>query len=379
MKRTLALMMWMSISGLTMAGNVTARISGGSLYVYGDNTDNAVVIESSQAGQISVTGLTTGSGVSTSVNGQPNGTVNLNGWTRGVYVYMYNGQDSVQLPQANIQGALTVDMGEGNDELYIGGSRVAESLLPFLDLLPEALVGSVHVASTLYITTLNGNDLVSVTNATVRSAATIDLGVGNDDLYVGGMVESPYSAAFDSNLVVLPGSDQDLVQFTSVSVLLDLIIDDATSPLDLDLFGVYVGRNAFIYGTPSDDNIAIGSMIVSNLLKIISEDGHDRISLTDVDATILETYGHGGNDQIGIFSSFADRLVCYLDAGMDSLEIAGGQIPIIYAFGGSNDDLFRFSGMSSNEAYLYGDGGVDTFQNTGNSIGKLRTYSIENQ
>ncbi len=270
-------------------------------------------------------------------------------------------------------------MGDGNDELFIGGNAVAEALLPFLDLLPQEQVGSVNVASTLYITTLNGDDLVSLASVSVHAAATIDLGVGDDDLYVGGPSESVYSASFDSNLVVLPGSGADLVQFSAVSVLLDLIIDDATSPLDLDLFGVHVGRNAFIYGTPSDDTVSIESMFVSNLLKIITEDGQDRVTLTDIDATVLEMYGHGGNDQFGVFSSVADRLVCYLDAGVDSLEIAGGQFPIIYAFGGSHDDLFRFSGMSSNEVYLYGDGGVDTFQNTGNSIGKLRTYSIENQ
>ena len=87
-------------SEVASAGTVTARISGNSLFIYGDQGNNSIAIDSPQPGQIRVVGFTSGNGETTSVNGQVNGSVTLSGWTGGIFTYMYAGSDTVTLSNA---------------------------------------------------------------------------------------------------------------------------------------------------------------------------------------------------------------------------------------------------------------------------------------
>lgn len=359
------------------AGSVTARISGSSLFVYGDQGANSIAIDSPQSGQIRVVGLTSGNGETTSVNGQVNGSVTLAGWTGGIFTYMYAGSDTVTLSNVVVRGAAHFDLGDGHDELLIGSLPGTSEVVNLL--VPQANQGFVELQSSLYVLGSNGDDYVSLVNGIVRGYATFDLGNGDDEVIMGDSDLSGTVVEFLSNCVVFPGSGSDSAIFSSTVMRRDFIFDDSTSTLDLTLVGVSIDQNAFIYGTSAADSMVLDNVFVGRLLQLFAEGDSDFVRLSTVQCGTLEIFTGDGSDTARLNAVTAETLRVFLDAGADMLEIDAGMFKRIYGYGGSDNDLFTIRSTQATELNLFGDGGTDSLVQTGNTIGTTRLYSIENK
>ena len=364
------LTLFLSMNELASASNVSARVSGGQLFIYGDSGDNAITIESLRSGEVFVTGAPGFNGESTSINGQANGPVKLTGWTGGIFCYMYAGSDSVSLRTGTVHGAAHFDLGNGHDDLIIGSLPLDMALMSS---------GYVDLRSGLYVIGANGDDYVSAINAKVKHGATFDLGDGADELLVGNMSVPEAMVEFQSNCNVYPGSGSDSVQFESTIMRGNFLFDDSTQALELSLFGVAIQQNALIYGTSAKDSISLEQVTVARLLQIFSEQDDDLVTLTSTQSETLEVFAGSGVDLVQLDKITSNTLRVFLDSGVDTLKVTLGKFQKLFWFGGSGDDTFNVSKTSATELNLYGDSGTDTLIRSANSIGKTRLYSVENQ
>lgn len=364
-------------SEVATASNVTARVSGGQLFIYGDAGDNSITIEASQMGEVYVIGAPGPNGEATSINGQANGSVRFTGWNGGIFCYMYSGSDSVSLPYGTVLGATHFDLGDGNDDLVIGSLPVDPTIIPPPVMLPHN--GFVDLQSSLYVIGANGDDYVSLLNARVKYGATFDLGDGADEIRVGDGSFSGSMVEFESNCNVYPGSGLDIAHFAAILIRGSFLFDDYTSNLDLSLQGVTIQQSALIFGTSAKDSIVLSQVTVSRLLQIFSEQDDDKVTLTSTQCETLEVFAGSGVDQVQLNSITCNTLRVFLDSGADTLNVSLGKFQKMFWYGGSENDLFNVSTTNATELNLFGDSGVDTLVRSGNTIGTTRLYSVENQ
>jgi VCBS repeat-containing protein len=119
-----------------LAGNVSAVIQGGDLFVNGDSLGNDITITRSGPSSVTITG---------------NGTT-------------VNGQTSLTL--GNFQRNITVDLGIGND--VVNFKRTADDLF--------------RIFGGLEVNTSGGNDRVNFTDTEVQGLLFVDTGSGNDQV-----------------------------------------------------------------------------------------------------------------------------------------------------------------------------------------------------
>lgn len=367
------------LGSVAQAGNVSAYVSGGHLYLYGDAGGSSLTVDSPASGQIQVTGTVTPTGESTVVNGQANGTVVLSGWTRGIYSYGYAGDDTLVLSGLMVNGHTHIDLGDGNDALVVGELPTDQPTEFQADINTAAF----STMQSLVVLGGRGNDMVMLNNLFVQGGATFDLGAGEDDVFIGGSNDetnndgSP-TVSFYESCVIIPGSEADDISIASTSVRRNLIVDDSSGPMLLEITDVSVDDSTFIYGTPSNDRIITENLTVANILKVIAEGGDDVIMLNS-SSNSTEVYPGAGNDSVELMAVTTNRAYVYLDPGNDALQIQGGSYNFLYGYGSSGNDLFQVQSAMIGQANLYGESGTDTYSDGGgNSIGKLNLYTIEN-
>jgi hypothetical protein len=365
-----------AVSNSANASNVSAKISGGNLFIYGDNNDNHLTIESTQSNRITVTGI------STTVNGGSEA-VTFNNWTGGIFVYLYQGHDSLALLSGDVLGATHLDMGEGDDDVVIGAiDSIPEEFLfdPIFDLIfgaeGEHVLPLLRLRQSLTVLGVGGHDRVSVSNGSVLAYTTFNLGSGDDEIYVGGN-SGTVTTFFHNSIIVLPGSGVDLVEFTDTNIRKDLTIDDPSQTSTVDLLGVRVGQNLLIFTSLANDIVGLEDVRVGGLLKVISKDGTDQVRYTDVVAYRAEVFLGIGDDIFSATELWTNNLWVYLEGGADLMELKTSEVPTSHYFGGSGNDRFILSGNQGTNAYVYGESGTDALSVSANSIRNVRAYSIE--
>ncbi len=390
----------MALSSNLVAGNVKATLSGGTLFVYGDRNDNSIGIASTNPGEIVVSGFVTGSGEPTTVNGASEPAV-LTGWTNGIYVYLYEGNDSVSLMSGDVLGHVHVDLGPGNDDATLGNSAPVDMVEETVDGVLQSIPGdglnvlaaaepgltesSLSVKQTLVVLGGAGEDVVQLGDMKVEGHVTLDLGAGNDYVLIGspGLVPmeegAPSDVTFGNNAVIVPGGGDDVVQATSLSVARDLTIDDPVGAALVLLDQVDVGNNFLLFTSPADDEVEMLNVTVGQLFKLIAKEGVDFITVDGLMADRVEFYLGNGADDFYAGSVFANRVWSYLEGGDDLFEIVDSQIGTHTIYGGAGNDWMRMTGCSGSTAYIYGEGGTDTLEESGNSIGTINVYTVENR
>lgn len=373
--------------GSVQAGNVSAKISGGSLFLYGDRTDNSVVIESSGNGQIRVVGAVASSGEPTTINGA-DAPAELQGWNNGIYVYLYEGNDSVALLSGNVLGAVHMDLGAGDDDLVMGTAAPELSEASLVEAILSGLVpvdsdfvaemGGLELQRSLVVLGAQGSDQVTISNCTVRGRTTLDLGGENDNVFVGTVAEVS-TTIFQDYLVIVPGSGQDAVLVNGVSVARDLLIDDPSDAADIGVFETDVGQNLFVFSSLGADNISINNVMVASLAKVIAKEGDDFVSINGLLANRAELFMGLGNDLLQGSELLLDRMWTYLESGNDQMELSASQVGTQFIYGSGGNDSVTLSGCTGNEATVYGDGGTDTLSTPANGIQNVRYYSIESR
>lgn len=140
------------------AGNVTARVVGGTLFVDGDPGSNSVIIAGTGWRSVAVRPGDS----ETSVNGLPNGQgVFLGDITRGIVVRTGDGEDTVRLEGVRNKHYIGVFTGGGEDEVVFE---------------------RVEARGTVEVVTGDADDAVRIAGGDMRKSVAVDLGGGNDTL-----------------------------------------------------------------------------------------------------------------------------------------------------------------------------------------------------
>lgn len=375
--------MFMAPVGLsqTVAGDIDAEIIDGHLFIYGDDDDSSISITSTSQYSITVAGQTTTSGESTFVNGEENGTVVLNGWTRGIFVYNYGGDDAVDMQNLTSAGPVTIDQGLGDDQVMIGTNEINESLLGLSGGDADALIldgSTVTLNSYLLIITSDGADDVMIRNTTVARTMTVDLGAGDDYFMAGG--GEIVQAMFGNNSYIVPGIGADEIELQGVTFERNLVIDDATGPLTLNVMDTEVAESSFVYATPDNDEIMASNWNMGDFLLMITESGDDTISYSgdSADATF---YTNAGNDRVELYDIESGNIIVQMATGDDRVWLSNSMLNRFDLYGSADNDFFKVRSTTASEGYIYGASGTDTVQESTlfpNAIGTYREYSIEN-
>lgn len=144
------------------AGNVTAQVIGGTLFVDGDAAANSVVITGTGWRSVAVTPGDS----STTINGLPAGEgLFLGGISSGIVVQTRDGEDTVLLDTVIHRNYIGVFTGGGEDLVTLVG---------------------VNSRGWAEVSTGDGADVVRVQSSSFRKTLTVDLGAGDDQLEVSG-------------------------------------------------------------------------------------------------------------------------------------------------------------------------------------------------
>lgn len=353
-----------------MAGDVQASIRGGSLYIYGDAEASSILVDSPVPNRIRVRGRII-EGQPTTVNSKST-PVLLSDWTGGIFIYLYEGSDAVEVQDVVVNGTVHIDVGGGSDDVILGHSLEQNVLAVLNDAAPAAMaLAPIEIDGGLVIITADGNDYTQIDNTNIEGRATVDTGAGFDEVYVADV-------NCGDTLAVYPGSGSDVVDIFATDLALDLIIDDSVGKLTADVVNANTGRNAFIYGTSAADIVRTTNFNVETLFQVFTEGANDTIALGGRSRT-LEVYAGSGYDRAQLTAMTSETTRVFLDGGVDSLVVEDSDIGLLNAYGGADNDTFTLRTSVIDTANIYGDGGTDTFRRPGSTIGDLNLFSIENQ
>lgn len=147
---------------LTPAGDVTARVVDGTLFIDGDARANAVTVAGTGWRSVAVRP----GDADTTINGQaPGKGVFLGDITRGIVIRTNDGEDTVRLENVRFKKYIGVFTGGGEDEVVLTG---------------------VDARGTVQIDTGVADDTVSVSNSKFRRTLAVNLGDGDDLVNVSG-------------------------------------------------------------------------------------------------------------------------------------------------------------------------------------------------
>lgn len=147
---------------LTPAGDVTAKVVNGTLFIDGDARANAVTIAGCGWHSVAVRP----GDADTTVNGKAgNQPLFLGGITRGIIVRTGDGEDTVRLEKVRFSHFIGVFTGGGEDEVVFDG---------------------VDARGAVQVDTGVADDVVTVVNSKFRKTVAVDTGDGDDRVDVSG-------------------------------------------------------------------------------------------------------------------------------------------------------------------------------------------------
>ena len=343
-----------------LAGNVTASVSGQTLFIRGNNSDNGVVITQTGATSYLVTGIPDlGTSTPTTVNG------------------------GAAFAAAKVLN-FDIDLGAGNDVLGIGNNTT------FLaDLAAEAVGGATPAAGVAAdAVTLRGyanirmgagDDAVGI-QLTTPSGVLIQTGAGSDAVAVEAGSEGVLTIITDTGNQSTDAADFARVRGATLTGAVTVTTqagDDTVNLSDVSaaFIGVYPGVGAtnagvtdhdsvFGFNLTSRSSVDVVSLagddddelnaVVSNNVLIDAGAGNDYASLENVTIKTATILGQGGNDHIDIFDGPAGNISVNLlidsGAGNDGVHLFGNNTEESVDFldlgaatlltGSGNDGLF---------------------------------------
>jgi len=303
-----------------LAGNVNVFVSGGTLFVQGDDADNAVIIQQEGNGVYGVVGLNfTDLGLDT--QGFGDGATTINGQDAGGEPVFFSG----------VKNDINVDLRGGNDGLGIGNNVQA------LNGLATDCFGIGFLPVDEGGTAVGGNDGVSQLQVagtlSVPRNLTVNLGDGNDFTAIDANVGTTKKGGLVN---INAGNGRNGVAFGNQEG------DD------------FVGSNLLISGGNGSDNACVSGATIRGLL-LVSVGGGDGeigqvVDLTNVGAGQAQILTSGGNDAITINNAGFDRdLTITTGSGDDTVSLNN--------FGaGDGDGPARKQNNAGNVVIVTGDG-----------------------
>lgn len=301
-----------------LAGVVSAFVSGGTLFIQGDNTDNAVIVQDQGDGNYTVTGFDFAD--VPDLSGFKAGPTTINGGTDvGGGTKLFTG----------VTNDINIDLKKGNDGLAIGNSledlqTLAEDCFGFgigegsgsgngsstFSQAPIVIDENLfQVPRNLIVNTGDGNDYV-VVNANVGSTgfggvAAINTGNGHDGVAFG----SPFSSATPA--------------ITEEGAQLNEVFDG----------NAYVANSLVVLTGNGDDNVCVTGTTVQNQLNVQTGAGNDEFHAEEFAAGNAVVTSGAGNDFVTlVFFALDSTLVVDSGAGNDdvvvsSFSMGGGEGP----------------------------------------------------
>jgi hypothetical protein len=278
-----------------MAGNVTAEVRDGHLYVTGDSAANEIeIISRGVVGQFEIRGLDG----TTRVNGSL-GPITLSGVMGGAYIYLNGGHDRVELSNFYTFGDVTIDGGLGNDRLYVGTGSLNN-----------------HVGVNLNISGGAGMDRVTVANTDVGNNAVIDGESDRDVLVVTSWRQDHgrTAARVAGNLRIVGGFTRD------------------AADNEVWVIGQTFG-SLNVHGSGARDSVAILECdAASAAVDIFTNSGHDQVLIADSRFDMLSIYTDfkdvGNNDDtVGVYRCEVGGIFIYTGVGRDRITIEDVRAP----------------------------------------------------
>jgi len=350
-----------------LAGNVTASLSGGSLYVTGDDQSNTISVESIGAGNVQVRGF------GTSVNGSPDAikTFSVPG---SIVIRMNDGDDLVRVTNLVIHVNLWVDLGPGTNEILTGQTAAGDNLR-----FAGTPSGPLFVSANLGITGGVGNDRIFQSNVHVQGGGNLSAGDGDDNLQLDRPTGSVANVEYSGLFQVYPGRGTDNLSINGLLVDDNMVVNDANGAAAISMNNMDVHGDLTMTTANIGDSINIQNANIDNVLTISSQGGYDNLTISVIADRLVIDAG-GGNDQVHVSSSRINVMIPVLGAGADQLDLLSDTAGKIYAYGSDGNDLFLVRNTSAVDAFFNGDAGDDTYEDSAalrNHIGHLHLNSIE--
>lgn len=261
---------------ITMAGDVSAALSGQDLIIAGDALDNEIRVVQNAAGNVTVAGVN-----GTTINGRPS-VVFTNPNLIKAEIRMGDGNDVVTIrgtPGVTVSNDVNIELGAGNDTLRVSHTRVGASLAvkgeqgvdrvnaSFLAVGHDINVDSGLDASNVSIadSSVGGAvkivgeaavDAVSLARLSIGAEASVETKGGNDRVTVANVVARSFSATTDEGA--------DVVRLTDVSTLEDVDVSTGLGNDAVELTRVSAGQSVLVH----------------------TDGGNDKVTATDVAAAI---------------------------------------------------------------------------------------------
>lgn len=416
-------------SRVLLAGNVSAFVSEGTLYVTGDGSDNSVLIstfDDPQAGQgFRIQGQANNG--TTAVNGSVQsaeffGVVNLD-------IDMGAGDDGLTITNdvtamltsfegiapvlpiddVFVSGYAVVRMGDGENQVDIGwmstGLRVLVEGGSLYDLFRFS---GLDVGTNLTVRTFGGVDDVFVLDSNVDRNSNIRTANGNSWVAIDGFTSH--------GLFIHGGNHNEDVALNDLTIIDDLVIQG------------YLGSDWNEIGVPEAfpwEVLTAELTFIGDRLAVRTGDGDNLVDLRVVDAGTITVVGGVDFDEFYFQSVYSDSnvYVSTLAGGgivdIDDLEVwtnltivtgssnddvvitntgvgtfvsistLGGYDVVdidnlevgtnLFVYLGDADDDLILTESSANNAYLYGNAGYDRYFYGGNSFGDEFTNSFEEE
>lgn len=278
-----------------MAGDVTAIVVDGTLYIGGDNQNNTIYVQQgTQSGEFVI-----GQSTDTTVNGRES--VTISGVTKGWRINLKNGNDRlILLDGVTAEGNVKIRMGKGADLISIGPRP--DDAPPQPEYVPPAFERNL----------------------------TIDLGAGDDRLH-----QNPTHV--HGNQLIVAGTGDDGLWINDNSIPASDYIDPAVDNLRVD------GAISIDLGA-GDDTFLARKIIAGTYIHVKGGSGDDNIESFDNQSRRSLIEAGSGNDRFESESDQYERLRIAMGADDDRIRRHAGEIQRAHIGGGAGSDLFIDTG-----------------------------------
>jgi hypothetical protein len=330
-----------------LAGNVHVQIIGGDLVVQGDDAANRISVESAGTGKILVRGF------GTQINSVANGAKIISGIRGEIQLNLGGGDDLVRVSNLIAPSNVLVSLGSGNDEVVTGRDRLNGDAR-----FGHSPSGPLYVRGDLRIYGGGGDDLVFQSDAHVDGLGVVNLGKGDDTLFLQRPFGGSQNVDYGGNLSIVPDQGDDVVDILGMVVDGNLTVDDAAGRLYLVARSLDVHGDCQITSGNLADSVEFSATNVRNQLSINTGAGDDRVRV----------------------SAIAKSLRAQLGSGNDGFDLISANIESTTVSGGDGNDVFFARYAYGDAATFFGDDGSDTFRTSRslpNGLSSVQLQSIE--
>lgn len=312
-----------------MAGDVFAAVIAQQLVIVGDAADNGVTLTYSSATQTyRVTGRDAG-GSPTTINGldtsQP-GNVAEFGGVKQLYVGLGGGNDDFDVGSATavdmvIQKWLTIEMGDGDDQVRLGaGGNAAGGAAPVARSLRTGTSVSANLGA--------GNDQPSIANADIGLNLNVLAGDGDDTVSfdteltpTGATTSTLFPVRVRRNALISLGGGADELTLKHAAFQGSLVVLDGAGAANIDLINLNVRKKIDIHTAHEADEIQI-ELVRAKQLNINTNGGIDHVVLKNDAFSSLNIKLGAARDRLRL-DRVRTSLAAHFDGGDQNATFGG--------------------------------------------------------